>query len=661
MMDIMKLFNTNENVVIAIDTSKYTKLPLTPSIKTVFHKVIEYTKRLIESNRKNNNFLYTFDTDCTYHGCCSTIELPHLEPSIGLSYSHKVYDEITKHHSLNTIDKLVIITQNETDSELSGLIGNFILLKLQQPILRLEIVNVSKHEERNCRLSTIMGSYVDSYVSYNSYSMNVDFFGKTIQGDVRVFIEEILKTLDNVENLFEWTHDMITKTLDELGKLLSVLFIMYPTNDSLIASIKKTFERFNCVDGDVILTKRFDKAIYRVKDIKDYRSSSCYETDTINAIDNLKKYGTVDSLASSISLPMSDSGGMICTCNDPSIIKHNFYLYPNSCDEYGNVFFGIGEYPYRNGITEFLNKPMFYIANLLSICMITYGVDVNDIVVKNLRYLALCQASESTLIAKDKYDKQSCFDHWKRGRLIPMSYDNDKTHTSLFSDDSVNHFKLPESLWWALMMNMLGIFDEQLVNYSTALEAYGIEPNEQALITYVRNKVVTNNNKTSYTFSTWDDELVFLAIRSRSDDLENKVHQKFPNHHFKHMDVDLCIDFYYSYTLYIIRGPHIQNELVLKELCGYKDTDIEVLSRLNTSKDKLYGLFDVNRFWHVEDLLKKKVVCVLELADIAKGCLSCGDKDDLILVVVSSNDEMVDITNELTNINKENTLLYVYE
>jgi hypothetical protein len=85
-----------------------------------------------------------------------------------------------------------------------------------------------------------MGSYVDSFVTYNLHSMNIDFLGKTINCDIEVFIEKLLKTIDT-ETTIEWTNDMIKTALHELGKLLSVLFITYPTNSSLITRIKQTF------------------------------------------------------------------------------------------------------------------------------------------------------------------------------------------------------------------------------------------------------------------------------------------------------------------------------------------------------------------------------------------------------------------------------------
>jgi hypothetical protein len=412
---------------------------------------------------------------------------------------------------------------------------------------------------------------------------------------------------------------------------------------------------------DDILMKSFDIKSYNIED-KEYKSKVDYETEKRNSNDNLKKHGTVyhgfydittagvpTERPTAVSLPMSD-GGTICICNDMSEITNKFGEYPNSCDEYGNVFFGIGE---LNGITP----SIFHIANIMSICCISYGRDLYDDVVKCLRYLAICQASESIMIANDKYDRYGCFYHWKQGRLIPMSYDDNKTHTSLFSDERVNFFKLPESLWWALMMSMLGIFDEQLVNYSKALEAYGIEPNERSLVSYIRTR--KSRNHSSYTFSSWDEEIWFLDIYTSHDDLESYVNEKFPEYNFKHVDVDLAMDWNDTSKLYIMRGPNIKQQLIYNHLNMLKDINMcNILSQRKTVKNERYGLFDVYIIRPVEDMLDEKNIYYERLGGIPQGCLSCGGENDLIVIVVSSFDEMIDIKKCIKTIDKQNNLIY---
>jgi hypothetical protein len=267
----------------------------------------------------------------------------------------------------------------------------------------------------------------------------------------------------------------------------------------------------------------------------------------------------------------------IYICNDPSILNIDYDGYPNSSDKYGNIYFGIGDQPNnitRQAITDILDKPsIFHVAHIMSLCLQNNNNDRTADVMKSLRYLALCQASESMMIANDKYDKNSCFYHWKKGRLIQMSYDDDKTHTSLFSDDNVNHYKLPETLWWALMMSMLGIFDEQLVNYSSALVAYGIEPTEQELLSYAIRRSQTMRRRLSlyrFTYSSWDEELWLLAVYIHTEyiyteetkgyiNVEKCVENEFPEHYLEDADISLNHDGFNTSNLYIMRGPQIQN------------------------------------------------------------------------------------------------------
>ena len=657
----MNMYDTKVNTVIALDVSKYTTKICGSSNKTILVRGIEYANRLIK--RSMNVFLYTFGTDCKYHG--RIIELPpNLESTIGLSYPHKVYDKMIKNHHYDTIDNLVVVTQNLTDSEKPGLIGQFRLLKTKQPKLKLEIVNVSEYD--NSVLAQRMGSYVDLYVLYNWKTKNIDFLGKAIHCDVDQFIEKLLHTIDNKPSIV-WTRPMVYTTLNELGRLLSVSFIMYPSDNALIKKIKQTFDRLCDTDEvDDILRKNF--AIKSYRNFVEHKTAVEYETEMTNAMIALRQHGTVNSAKSAVSLPLT-SEDAICTCNDTSIIKYTYNGYPNSRDEFGNVFFGIDTHDSftRQALNEIFNKPsIFHVANIMSICCVHR--ESSDKVML-LRKLAIRQASESTLIAKDKYDKYGCYHHWRKGRLIPMSYDDDKTHTSLFSDDNVNHFKLPESLWWALMMSMLGIFEKQLVNYSTALEAYGIEPNEESLLSYVCNGCSAWHKwHICFRIVSWDEEMWVLSVRCDDDgddddddvdvDIENYVHEKFPECIIQNTGIGLVGCWSHTNTLCIIRGPGIKRELVYKHLEQHECITIcDLLTTRRIDKQQKYGLFEVTDIRRVEDVLDEKCIEYETIGQIPLGCLSCGDQNDLVLVVANSSDEIFNIEKCLEAINKDNCLI----
>ena len=654
------MFRANFNTVIALDISKYTTVTWGRS-KTVLAKEIEYVNRIMK--RSVNVFLYTFETDCVYHG--RIVELPRVKSTTGQSYPHKVYDGMIKDHQYDTIDNLVVVTQNLTDSDKPGLIGQFRLLKTKQPNLRLEIVNVSKNDTN--LLSQHMGYYAEDLVFYNEWSKNIDFLGKTIQGDIVCFIEELLQMID-YETEMVWTTDMIATTLNELGILLSVLYIMYPHNNALIERIKQSFHRLCDSDTcDEILRKSFMIKSYR--NFEEHKSDVEYETETVIAMETLKKHGTVNGALISISLPLSTDDTTIHTCNDPYIIKYNYNGYPNSCDKYGNVYFGIDDRPHsitRQAINDILNKPsIFHVANIMSVCCVRKKKC--DTIVEQLRYLALCQANESTLIAKDKYDKQSCYHHWKKGRLIPMSYDNDKTHTSLFSDDNVNYFKLPESLWWALMMSMLGIFDKQLVNYSTALEAYGIEPNEESLMSYVyEGSDLRWSLYGAFDYLSWDEEIWLISIYKEENDsggvdnsIENYVHEKFPNYFIENGCTDLTMNAWNSSSLYIIRGPAVEQNKVYKHIL--KHDEISLLDIIHTEKmikGKSYAFFELSNLGDVEIMLIEKCIDCKRIIGIPSGCLSCGFENDLVMLV--SPKDVIDghVVQYLLNEHTDNNLIY---
>jgi hypothetical protein len=56
----------------------------------------------------------------------------------------------------------------------------------------------------------------------------------------------------------------------------------------------------------------------------------------------------------------------------------------------------------------------------------------------------------------------------------------------LYKDGKINPLKLEEPMWWALMMSMLGLFDEQSHTYNTALLAKGIN-NQVEFLNWIRD------------------------------------------------------------------------------------------------------------------------------------------------------------------------------
>ena len=108
-----------------------------------------------------------------------------------------------------------------------------------------------------------------------------------------------------------------------------------------------------------------------------------------------------------------------------------------------------------------------------------------------LRTIAIQQTSMEVMIAPSKYDGKGCYNHWKNGFLIPMHFSKKDTHMSLHTESKINPLQLEPPIWWALMMSMLNIFNEQLPSYEGALKAFNIDPNQDAFLKYIYDKYHT--------------------------------------------------------------------------------------------------------------------------------------------------------------------------
>jgi hypothetical protein len=150
--------------------------------------------------------------------------------------------------------------------------------------------------------------------------------------------------------------------------------------------------------------------------------------------------------------------------------------------------------------------------------MYTKGVSMDSEHMKELRKIAINQASMEVMVAQGKYDGMGCFAHWKLGRLIPMHFSKKSTHIDLFTDSSINPLNLPQTLWWAVMMSMFGIFTEQLKSYEGAVTAFcaesGMEMSEENFLKSIRakyagsvvgNPVLLKLEATQKSFFTLDD------------------------------------------------------------------------------------------------------------------------------------------------------------
>jgi hypothetical protein len=116
--------------------------------------------------------------------------------------------------------------------------------------------------------------------------------------------------------------------------------------------------------------------------------------------------------------------------------------------------------------------------------MVIKGSDLNCEHMKELRKLAIQQTMMENLVAKGVYSGIGCFKQWEQGKTFPTTWNSSLTHSSLYYDARINPLGLSEPIWWALMMTMLGIFENQRNYYDTALQQLNVST-EKEFIDYI--------------------------------------------------------------------------------------------------------------------------------------------------------------------------------
>jgi len=106
-------------------------------------------------------------------------------------------------------------------------------------------------------------------------------------------------------------------------------------------------------------------------------------------------------------------------------------------------------------------------------------VDIDSIYMKLLQQIAIKQLSMNFVIGKDSYGKPlyesiGFYENFKNGILPPLHFSKPDNHLSLFTDPHINPFRMEQAIWWASMMAMIGLFDEQLPHYEGALRVINI-------------------------------------------------------------------------------------------------------------------------------------------------------------------------------------------
>ena len=352
-------------------------------------------------------------------------------------------------------------------------------------------------------------------ISNSSINKNsIIFMGTKVEGFIINFINKLLDLMDlNKSNLvFEPNQMDLKKMLSEIGKLLSILFVNFPTNHPFLDIISTKINKivcqvtnkefgserilkiieygFNCSKSDVpVIMTNFEEHL---------KESITKQNEFSDANLLLNRFGTGLNAYRKISIPYKNNA--LCIISNGSIeLDGNLGSYPNSMDKFGNVYFGLdsSEQAIRIGMRKLCevagfpnarnsSSVIFYVLNLMSM-MYLQGIELDCEHMKLLRKIAIAQVSMEVMVSQNKYDGKGCYYHWKNGKQIPMHFSKTSTHTSLYSDKLINPLGLPEPIWWALQMSMLGLFEEQKPYYAKVLEQMDIEPNPNAFLVWYKN------------------------------------------------------------------------------------------------------------------------------------------------------------------------------
>lgn len=528
-----------QKICIVLDVSGSTGTQFKPSV-SVLEKEIEVLSQLVLAKEADYQ-LYTFDSESKFRGTINVmrdegfVNLPELAPGSSTN-THLPLMDIIQKFTIFKPDLVILFTDGQTNSPkqfFDTIVQKFKASKVNLEIIavsssNLNLETISSREENSIPgmdLINIIGNSVSSLKIYNkfhcdlpfngSHSSSVDkhaliFMGVPINGVIPQFIEKLLRHLKQISDSgeqIEWGQNQtqLKKMICEIGKLLSVLFINFPETHTFVQNICIKLSEFGITSERVMNILKYgfecatqNKPIILTNFENRVKESAVKKNEFAGAIDELKSSGTTLNSNRSICLPIKG----VCVINENCIpLTQSLNYYPKSKDVHGNVYFGLNANPQaiRIGLREFLhtirfpnaqNSPsvIFYILNQMSLMYIN-GVSIESEHMKSLRQLAEIQTSMETMVAPKQYDGVGCFVQWKAGKLMKMNYQSEETHSSLYTEKIINPFNLSEPIWWALMMSMLGLFEEQKHNYDTALKLVcGDEFQEKNFLEYIQKE-----------------------------------------------------------------------------------------------------------------------------------------------------------------------------
>lgn len=527
------------NISLVLDVSGSTSQLFEPT-KTVLVKEVEVMTNYILSNSINNYMLYSFDDIAKSYGKVNIM----VEENLVDLPNFKAGSSTNTCSALNMIcgslnnfkpDKVIIFTDGQTNNrkqEFSQIIDKFKthgtkieLVAVSDSNNNLETITITEEARiPGMDLVNMLGNSIDSLNIYNKFHKDIPyvgisnssidknsitFMGLKVEGFVISYIDKLLDLMVEKKLDLEFGPNQmdLKKMLSEIGKLLSILFIQFPLAhpflDRIVCRVNSCLDEsfgqgriikiieygFNCSKSDIpVIMTNFEQHI---------KESTIKQNEFSDAVGMLNKFGTGLGAQRKISIPYGKNA--ICIFDTGSVeLTKPLDEFPNSCDKFSNIYFGIDSSPQaiRIGmrkLCEIVGFPnarnstsvIFYVLNQMSL-MYLLGIDLECEHMLNLRKIAKAQVSMEVMVSQNKYDGRGCYSYWQEGKLIPMHFTKTTTHTSLYTDKMINPLELSEPLWWAVQMSMLGLFEEQKSYYSKAIEQLDVNCSQSEFLQWFK-------------------------------------------------------------------------------------------------------------------------------------------------------------------------------
>lgn len=535
--------------IILFDISASTKMEFEYSpLKSINKKMTEVLSGYIKRNSDQAFHIMPFSHDCLIvddihiEPHCETVNL-YLSKLYKLGTSTATFKAIERVYNiyikmLSKPTKVILYTDGETDY----IDGCALAVKALSSIgIKMHIVsflktsdNLSKIEDME-GLSKIPG--MDIVRSMLGYILNIEVYSSLYsqvpfqisyaaavdRSNIEIFGYRFNPKMAVVSNLY-YVVDTIVANKDKIavddnkniikhvcvniGRVLALLYTNLPQHwdnpfvYKIASALSTTFE----LSQDIVMQKinyGFACAKANVQIVaqainNDIITQKVKQTQFKDAITLLKNVGTTQG-GSSITIPV----------NGVSILSdvnhtHNLKEYPKSADSAGNVYIGyegddqcsriaIRTYFESIGFARAQTDPnvIFAIANVL-LDMYVGGYNFDNKHVKVLRGLAITQMSLNLKKDSSSYYEVSCYDMWKAGNSTSIDVAIHTPHSSLYVDKRINMFDMEENMWWASMMFVVGLFENQMAKYQQLVEILNIT-DAQSFGDYLRKHYKSKN------------------------------------------------------------------------------------------------------------------------------------------------------------------------